>query len=81
MKYTNITLSFPEDLNALLHCRVNRREINKYVVEALKKALQEDEKKELIQLEAAYEEANRDADRLETIADWESLDNSDEAEG
>lgn len=72
MKHTNITLSFPEDLKVLLHFKVSRRGISKFVAEAVRKALEEEEKRELVRLEAAYEEANKDPDRLETITAWES---------
>jgi Arc/MetJ-type ribon-helix-helix transcriptional regulator len=74
----NITLSFPSDINALLHVRVPRRGISKYVAEAVRKALKEDEQRELLKLEAAYEEANQDQDRLEVIEDWKGLDNADQ---
>ena len=77
MKHENITLSFPSDLNALLHVRVSRRGISKYVAKAVKKALEEDEQRELLKLEAAYEEAGKDPDRLEVIKDFEALDNAD----
>jgi len=80
MKHENITLSFPEDLNALLHLRIARRGISKYVAEAVRKALEEDKKKTVRDLEAAYEAANQDLDRLKAIEEWSSLDQSEEAD-
>jgi len=74
MRHQNITLSFPSDLNALLHMKVSGRGISKYVAKAVRKALEEDESKEQMELEAAYEEANKDRDRLEVIKDWKTLD-------
>jgi len=79
-KHENITLSFPQDLNTLLHLRVTRRGISKYVAEAVRKALEEDEQKELLKLEAAYEEANKDKDRLKEIEEWGSLDSFENSE-
>lgn len=80
-KHENITLSFPTDLTALLHIKISRRGISKYVAEAVKKALKEDQERELLKLETAYEEANKDPDRLEVMEDWKILDNVDDTEG
>jgi Arc/MetJ-type ribon-helix-helix transcriptional regulator len=77
MKHENITLSIPSDLNTLLHVRVSRRGISKYVAEAVRKALDEDERKEQLKLEAAYEQANMDHERLQEIKDWSLLDKAD----
>jgi len=81
MKRENITLSFPSDLNALLHVKIPRRGISKYVAEAVRKALEDDEKKELMKLEAAYEESNEDPDRQDVIDGWKELDHRDNTEG
>jgi len=81
MKHENITLSFPSDLNALLRVKVPRRGVSKYVAEAVRKALEEDEKRELLDLEAAYEEANKDVDRSRAVEEWKLLDNADKVEG
>jgi len=80
-KHENVTLSFPAELNALLHIRVTRRGISKYVANAVKKALEEDERKELMKLEKAYEESNKDQDRVEIVNDWKGLDTVDNIEG
>lgn len=76
-KHQNITLSFPTDLTLLLHTRLSRRGISKYVAEAVRNRLEEDSVKELQKLEAAYEEATKDPDRLKTIQDWDSITESD----
>lgn len=80
-KHVNITLSFPSDLNALLHAKVSKGEISQYVVRAVRESLEAGEKNELRKLEAAYEEANKDPDRLELINDWMAIDNEDTTEG
>lgn len=80
-KHQNITLSFPSDLNALLHARVSRRGISQYVAKSVRESLEADERNELLKLEAAYEEANKDPDRLAVIEDWKTLDNTDSTEG
>lgn len=79
-KHENITLSFPSDLAALLHIKIPRRGISKYVSEAVKKALKEDEQKALLKLEAAYEDANKDRDRLKLIEDWAAIEQEDTQE-
>lgn len=81
MRHENITLSFPADLNALLHIKISRRGISKYVAEAVRKALEEDEKKELMKLEAAYEESNEDRERQDVIDEWKDLDHLDNTDG
>jgi len=45
--HENITLSFPSDLNAILHARVSNRGISKYVANAVRIALEEEEKAKL----------------------------------
>jgi hypothetical protein len=80
-KHTNVTLSFPVDLNALLHAKVARSKISKYVAESVRKSLIEDEEREAAKLEAAYEKANSDLDRLKAVSEWNDLDNSDDIEG
>ena len=81
MKHENITLSFPSDLTALLHRKVPRRGISKYVADAVRKALEEEEQKQMLQLEAAYEAANKDRHRLKTIEEWKTIENVDSVEG
>ncbi|MBA3954613.1 hypothetical protein H0X48_04820 [Candidatus Dependentiae bacterium] len=70
MKTKNVTFSIPINLINTLHSRVNKRELSRFVVKALQKALEE----EAITLKAAYSDANNDADRLEALEDWQNLD-------
>ncbi len=81
MKHENITLSFPAELNALLRRRVSRRGISKYVADAVQEALKKEERKELLKLEKAYEESNKDQNRQEVVSDWKTLDHTDNIEG
>lgn len=80
-KHENITLSFPSDLTSLLHSKVPRRGISKYVADAVRKALEEEEQKKMLQLEEAYEAANKDRDRSKTVEEWKAIENVDNAEG
>ncbi len=77
VKHSNITLSFPSDLNAILHAKVSRRGISQFVANAVRVALAEKEQQELAELEAAYKQANKDRDRQKTIAEWKALDNDE----
>ena len=79
-KHQNITLSFPRELSALLHDRIPRRGISQYVAKAVRKALEEDERKSMSKLEAAYEQAEKDRSRSRTIKELKTLD-ADEIEG
>lgn len=80
MKHANITLSFPSDIRKRLLVKTSNRGISKYVVAAVKKALDEDELRELQELEKAYEEAGKDPDRKKTIEEWEKIDHKDVSE-
>lgn len=42
------------------------------------KALREKEIREEKELDAAYEAANKDSSRIETLEDWDSLDDTDD---
>lgn len=81
VKHENITLSIPSDINLLLHSKVPRRGISKYVTDAIRKSLLEDEKNEELKLEAFYEAANSDSNRVETVDDFKALDEIDDIEG
>ncbi len=74
MKHQNITFSIPEDLKADLLIHVRKRGMSKFISDAIFKALHEEESKKISELDAAYEAASRDADRLEVLKDWNSID-------
>jgi muramoyltetrapeptide carboxypeptidase LdcA involved in peptidoglycan recycling len=75
------TLHGLSDLTALLHSKVPRRGLSKYVADAFRKALEEEEQKQMFQLEATYEAANKDRNRLKTIEEWKTIENVDNTEG
>ena len=74
MKHENLTFSIPADLKAILHAHVNKRSVSKFISEAIRKALEEENLKNEESLDAAYEAASHDAERLETLRDWNALD-------
>lgn len=74
MPFRKITLSFPVELNAILHHEIRRGEISRYVAEAVRKSLEEDRKLKKQSLEAAYLEANQDPEREQTAKEWDVLD-------
>ena len=74
MKHKNITFSIPEDLRAVLYHHVNRRGVSRFISNAIRKALEEESVNKEKELDAAYESANQDSDRMETIRDWDTLD-------
>lgn len=74
MKHQNITFSIPSDLKAYLHAHVSKRGISRFISAAIRKALEEEEAEREQELDAAYESANQDSERLETLKDWNSLD-------
>lgn len=75
-KTINQTFSLPVDISQELHAYVKRREMSKFVTEAIKKEL-ESKKQDLRQ---AYLMANEDEGQIEAIKDWECTlgDGSDE---
>lgn len=81
MSHTNITFSIPEDLKATLRAHVSSRGMSQFISEAIRKALEEEEHKKTQELDAAYEAANQDADRLETLRDWNTLDDTSDLTG
>jgi hypothetical protein len=82
MKHKNITFSIPEDLKASLLAHVSKRGMSRFISNAICKALKEEEFTKEQALDAAYEAANQDSDRLETLRDWDALDDvSDLIEG
>ena len=74
MRHTNLTFSIPADLKAVLYAHVNKRGMSKFITHAISKALEEEKLKNEENLDAAYEAASRDADRLEVLQDWNTLD-------
>lgn len=73
MRHKNITISIPDDLILSLHSQISKRGISQFISKAIRKALKEKEVEEERVLDAAYEAANKDLDRLETIKDWDAL--------
>ena len=67
-KTINQTFSLPVDVSQELHAYVKRREMSRFVAEAIRKEL-EAKKEELRQ---AYQMANEDEGQLEATTEWES---------
>lgn len=74
MVHKNLTFSIPDDLKTCLHAHVSKRGVSRFITSAIRKALEEEELKKERELDAAYEAANLDSDRLETLRDWDTLD-------
>lgn len=74
MRHQNITFSIPDDLKVSLQAHVSNRGMSRFISSAIRKALEEDELKQEQELDAAYEAANHDSERLETLHDWNKLD-------
>lgn len=70
MKTKNITISMPTELVSTLQSKVGKRELSKYIVKVVRKAIEEEQ----TSLEAAYAAAENDPDRIEIINDWRPLD-------
>lgn len=66
-KTINQTFSLPADVSQELHAYVKRREMSRFVAEAIRKEL-EAKKKELRQ---AYLMANEDEGQIEATNDWQ----------
>ena len=75
-KTVNQTFSLPVDISRELHAYVKRREMSRFVAEAIRKDLQA--KKE--ELRQAYIATNKDIGQKETTKEWETTtgDGSDE---
>ena len=71
MGSVNVTFSIPEELNALLHVTVKRRELSRFVAEAILYAIEHKQNA----LKSAYDAANKDPDREEVLNDWDSIEN------
>ena len=69
-KKVNVTFSLPSELNTALHAFVERRHLSRYVTEAIRKALDEDQRS----LRQAYMEMSSDPQELEEMGDWGVLD-------
>ena len=74
MKHKNITFSIPEDLKAVLYTHIERRGISRFITDAIRKALADEAALKEQALDAAYEEANRDEDRLDVLREWNAQD-------
>lgn len=70
MKNVTVTFSIPQDVNDLLHSVVKKRGLSQFVTKAIRSALEEEQE----QLRLAYEMANNDPDRQQTIDEWKFLD-------
>ncbi len=64
MRHQNLTFSIPENLKTSLQAHVSKRGLSRFITSAIRKALEDEECKRELELDAAYEEANRDPDRL-----------------
>jgi hypothetical protein len=65
MSNVHVTISLPVDLHKKLYVVANKKNISKFVVMALEKALDEQE-----DLKKAYMAANQDEDRCELVKAW-----------
>lgn len=74
MRHKNITFSIPDDLRMNLYAHASKRGISHFISNAIRKALEEETTKKEQELDTAYEAANQDSDRLETLRDWNVLD-------
>ena len=74
MRHKNITFSIPEDLKAALYTHVSKRGMSRFISNAIRKVLEEEESKKEQELDEAYEAANQDSDRLEILRDWSAVD-------
>ncbi len=78
MKQTNnMTLSFPRHVIARMHKYLSKGQISKFTTEAVTKALDELEKQRELELEAAYEAANKDKEREAEAKEWCAVDHND----
>lgn len=73
MRKMNMTFSIPEDVACLLHTNVEKRGLSLFVTQAIRDALQQEQK----ELKAAYLAANKDPDRKAVLDDWKVLDHQD----
>lgn len=74
MKHQNLTFSIPEDLKVYLQTYVRSRSRSRFISDAIRKALDTERFRKEKDLDAAYEAANKDTDRLEVLKDWNSID-------
>lgn len=74
MRHQNVTFSIPENLKASLQAHVGKRGMSRFISSAIFKALEEEESKREKELDAAYEAANKDSDRLNTVKSWNKMD-------
>ena len=65
-KYKNQTFSLPEEITNDLHSLVKRREMSRFVADAIRKELEV--KKQ--DLRNAYISANKDSGQIEALDEW-----------
>lgn len=68
VKTVNQTFSIPADVSQDLHAYVKRREMSRFVTEAIRKELLAKK----LELRKHYAEANQDPGQLEAKEDWDS---------
>jgi hypothetical protein len=68
LKTVNQTFSLPLEVSTELHVYIKRREMSRFVADAIRKEL-ESKKAELRE---AYLSANQDEGQMEAMKDWES---------
>lgn len=74
MRHYNITFSIPDDLKSILYAHVSKGSMSRFISDAIRKALEDEKLIKEKELDAAYEAANQDSDRLEVLNDWNALD-------
>lgn len=72
-RHQNMTFSMPEDLKIILHTRIGKRGLSRFISNAIRKSLNEGESNKERELDAAYEAASHDSDRMEVLRDWDLL--------
>jgi post-segregation antitoxin (ccd killing protein) len=65
--YKNQTFSLPVEVSLELHSLVKRREMSRFVADAIRKELEKKKEK----LHQAYLSANKDKGQIEAIEDWQ----------
>ncbi len=74
MRHKNVTFSIPDDLKSILYAHVRKRGMSRFISNAIRKALEEEKAIKEKELDAAYEAANQDSDRLEVLQEWNAVD-------
>lgn len=74
MRHQNITFSIPEDLKAVLLTYVDKRGMSRFISNAIREALEQENHQKEVELDAAYKAANQDRDRKKALKDWNLAD-------